>query len=356
MQARNNQSVPGTTAIKSGELASAIGAELLGDANVELRRLDAVELATAGSLTFVRSHKFARLFAQSTASAALITRDIPLADLIPGFDPAAPQFPRPLLVVGDVDAALIKCAAPFTPPAHRRAEGVHPTAYRHPESRIDPTACIGPHCTVSAGAVIGAGVVLVANVYVGNEAHIGARSIIHPNVSVLDRCVIGKHCVLHPGVVIGGDGFGFRPGPAGLEKIPHIGNVVIGEHVEIGACTCIDRAKFGSTTIGDGTKIDNLVQIGHGCRVGKHVVLCGQVGLAGSVIVGDGSMLGGKVGVADNLEIGPGAKIAAQSGVINNVPAGATFLGAPAGPVGEMRRVYAYMRRLGKRGGGHAGP
>ncbi len=175
-------------------------------------------------------------------------------------------------------------------------------------------------------------------------------STLHPHVSVLDRCIIGNDCVLHAGVAIGADGFGYRPSPdgRGLLKIPHIGNVVIGDHVEIGANSCVDRAKFGSTTVGNGTKIDNLVQIAHGCRVGRSCIICGQTGMAGSVIVGDGVIIGGGVGVADNVEIGSGARIAALSGVTGNVPAGQTWMGAPAAPAGEWRRTYAAMRRMGK--------
>jgi UDP-3-O-[3-hydroxymyristoyl] glucosamine N-acyltransferase len=198
---------------------------------------------------------------------------------------------------------------------------------------------------------VGEHAVLHPHVTLGAEVRVGDRTVLHPGVRVQDRCEIGDDCILHPGAVIGADGFGYHPSPdgKGLLKVPHIGTVIVGRHVEIGANACIDRAKFGATTIGEGTKIDNLVQIGHGCRVGRSCILCGHAALAGSVTLGDGVILGGKVGVADGIEIGAGAKVAAGSGITNTVPPGATYMGNPAGPAGEWRRMFAAMRRLGKR-------
>jgi UDP-3-O-[3-hydroxymyristoyl] glucosamine N-acyltransferase len=151
-------------------------------------------------------------------------------------------------------------------------------------------------------------------------------------------------------VVIGADGFGYRPAPdgRGLAHIPHVGTVEIGDFVDVGANSCIDRAKFGATTIGSGTKIDNLVQIAHNCRIGRSCILCGQVGLAGSVVLGDGVVLGGAASVADHLTLGAGVRIAARSGVMNDIPAGETWVGLPAAPAGESMRNYAAFRRLGE--------
>lgn len=339
-----------STAVRMSELAQLIGAQLLGPGDVTVDRIETLELAQAGALTFIRSHKFAKMWPTSKAAAAVISRDIPLASLVPDFDPIEPKFSRPLLVVPDVDMALIQAAAPFAPSANDAAPGVHPGAHVAADATIDPSASIGPGCTVMGGAHIGAGAILLANAMVGHHARIGRGTILHPGAAVLDRCVVGDQCVIHSNATIGADGFGFRPSPdgRGLIKIPHIGNVVLGHQVEVGACTCIDRAKFGSTTIGDGTKIDNLVQVGHGCHIGRCCILCGHVGLSGSVTLGDGVILGGKVGVADNVEIGAGAKVAAFSGVSGNIPAGATYMGAPAGPISEWRRSYAALRRMGK--------
>ncbi|MFA6045152.1 MAG: UDP-3-O-(3-hydroxymyristoyl)glucosamine N-acyltransferase [Phycisphaerales bacterium] len=340
-----------TTAVRMSELAKLIGAELLGPGDVIVDRIETLELAQPGALTFIRSHKFAKMWPQSKAAAAVISRDIPLSALVPDFDPGAPSFPKPLLVVHDVDNALIQAAGPFTPTARAWAPGVHPSAFVAPDAVIDPSVSVGPGCTVMNGAKLGPDVVLVGNVFIGAGAKLGRGCLIHPGAVVLERCVLGDHCIIHANTSIGADGFGYRPGPDGrsLVKIPHIGNVVIGNHVEIGANSCVDRAKFGSTTIGDGTKLDNLVQVGHGCHIGRCCVICGQSGLSGSVILGDGVMIGGGVGIADNVEVGAGARIAAFSGVTGHVPAGATYMGAPAGPVSEWRRSYAALRRMGKR-------
>jgi len=343
--------VPNPATITAADLAAKIGAQLLGPGDVMLRRIDALEHSGPGDLAFIRSYRYAKRWPDSKASAALIARDISLPDLVPGFDPANPASPRPLLIVPDADLAAIACAAIFAPTPRAPIPGVHASAVVHAEAVVPASASIGPNCTIEPGAHIGEHAVLIGNVFVGQDARIGAKSILHPGVSVLDRCVVGERCIIHAGAAIGADGFGYRPAPnnAGLIKIPHVGNVVIGNDVEIGANTCIDRAKFGATLIGDGSKIDNLVQIAHNCRIGRSCVICGHTALAGSVVLGDGVLVGGAATIADNLEVGPGAKIAAAAGIMNDVPAGAVYLGSPAGPAGEWRRIYAQIRRLGKR-------
>jgi UDP-3-O-[3-hydroxymyristoyl] glucosamine N-acyltransferase len=186
----------------------------------------------------------------------------------------------------------------------------------------------------------------MASVTIGAAAAVGRGTVLHPGVVMGERCRVGAGCILHGGVIIGADGFGYRPSERGPVKVPHIGNVEIGNAVEIGANSCIDRAKFGSTTIGDGTKIDNLVQIAHNCRIGRGCLICGVTGMAGSVTLGDGVIVGGHVGIADNLTIGDRAVIAAKSGVICNVPAGETWWGFPAAPARSAARCYAIHRDL----------
>jgi UDP-3-O-[3-hydroxymyristoyl] glucosamine N-acyltransferase len=328
--------------ISTAELASILGAQLIGPGTILISRLEALEHAAPGELSFIRSARFAKAWTASRASAAIVARDVPLNGLM---DTTAE---RALLVVPDADAAVARLLELFAPELPAPAPGVHPTAFVDPGASVSPTASIGPHCTIGPGATIGAGAVLVAQVHVGADARVGENTTLHPHVSILDRCEVGKNCILHGGVVVGADGFGYHASPAGPVKIPHIGNAVIGDDVEIGANTCIDRAKFGSTLIGRGTKIDNLVQVAHNVRIGRCCIICGQCGLAGSVVMGDGVVLGGCVVVADNVEIGSGARIAAGSAVVNDVPAGATWMGAPAVPANEARRTYAALRRLGK--------
>jgi UDP-3-O-[3-hydroxymyristoyl] glucosamine N-acyltransferase len=255
-----------------------------------------------------------------------------------------------LIVVKDVDLAMISVLERFMPPQEPHDAGIHPRAWVHPSATVHPTASIGPGCSVAAGASIGANAWLVANVCVGFNARVGAGTVLYPNVVVYERCEVGAGCMLHAGVIVGADGFGYHPRPdgRGVMKIPHIGNVVIHDHVEIGANSCIDKGKFGSTVVGAGTKIDNLVQVGHNCHIGRSCILCGESGLAGSVTLGDGVILGGRAAVSDNVSVGSGAKIAGLSGVSSDVPAGAVYMGVPAGPAGEWRRIYAQLRRMGK--------
>lgn len=328
-------------------LAALTKATLVGDGSVRIARLASFDTATSGSLTFVRSADFAGRWASCGASAALITPELATRVEATGGVTSG----RALLVVPDVDLAMIELLTVFAPAAVARQAGVHASAVVHPSARVAATAHVGPHCVIEEGAVIGERCVLHGQVTVGPGARIGDGTTLHSGVRVLDRCEIGRVCILHANVVIGADGFGYRPRPdgRGLLKVPHIGNVVIGDDVEIGAGTCIDRGKFGATTIGSGTKIDNLVQIGHNCVVGRSCVICGNTGLAGSVTVGDGVVLGGGVCVADNLSIGSGAKIAGMAGVMNDVPAGATYIGAPAMNAGEWRRMQVHVRRLGRK-------
>lgn len=334
-------STGGVVSFTAGAIAREVGGELIGDGGVVVFRLSTIEGAAEGSLAFIRTERYAEAWSVGRASVGLIS----VKALT---HPREPGPGRALIVVPDADLALVRVLEMFAPKTPSPAAGVHPRANVDSGARVDGTASIGPNCTVMAGASIGPGCVLVANVFVGQGAVVGAGSVLHPGVRVLDRCVVGARCLLHPGVTLGADGFGYRPGPEGPVKVPHIGNVEVGDEVEIGANTCVDRAKFGSTTIGSRTKIDNLVQVGHNCRIGRACLICGQSGLSGSVRLGDGVILGGSVAIADNLEIGERAQVGAGSGVMNNIPAGEVWLGVPAGPAREFKRNYAAFRMLGK--------
>jgi UDP-3-O-[3-hydroxymyristoyl] glucosamine N-acyltransferase len=317
-----------------------IEVELRGDAGAPATGVASAEKASAGHITFYRTESFAKAWNEGTASAALVSRKHADAFAVGGSS-------RAILVVPDADLAFIAVLQHFAPPEPHRAAEVHPTAVVHATAMIDPSAHVGPHCVIDAGAVVGKGAILISGVHVGTLAHVGDHSTLHPHVRVLDRCVVGKHCLLHAGATLGADGFGFRPNSkGGLAKVPQIGNVVLGDDVEVGANTCIDRATIGTTTIGSGTKLDNLVQIGHNCVLGRCCIVCGNSAIGGSVTMGDGIVIGGSVSIADGVSIGSGAQIAAGAGVINDIPAGETWIGAPAGPVSEMRRNIAAYRRL----------
>lgn len=324
----------------TGSLAQLTGAELHGPDSLPIHGLDAIDRAGPGMLTFIRDQRYASRWARSEATAALVSRGVS----VPGHDPSR----RALLIVPDADLALVRVIEALARPAAAPHPGLHPTAVVDPTAQIDPAASIGPGCVVGPRTRVEAGTALLARVVLGADVHLGRDCTLHPGVVVLDRCTLGRRCILWPGVVIGADGFGYRPGPTGPVKIPHLGTVIIGDDVEIGANSCVDRAKFGATTIGAGTKIDNLVQIGHNCRIGRGCVLCGMVGLAGSVELGDGVVLAGQVGVADNLSIGAGARVGARSGVTRDIPPGQTWLGSPARPARETARIFAALSRFAR--------
>jgi UDP-3-O-[3-hydroxymyristoyl] glucosamine N-acyltransferase len=208
---------------------------------------------------------------------------------------------------------------------------------------VDPLAVIGPRAEIGAGTLIGPGAVIGSDVRIGRQCAIGAHaSIIH--------ALIGDRVIIHPGVRIGQDGFGFLPSRQGHQKIPQTRRVIIQDDIEIGANTTIDRGATRDTVIGEGTKIDNLVQIAHNVSIGRNCLIAGQVGISGSVTVGDYAMLGGQVGVADHITIGEGAMVGARAGVMTNIPAGGRWAGFPAEPVIEWKRGIATVRRLVRRG------
>ncbi|MEC9373134.1 MAG: UDP-3-O-(3-hydroxymyristoyl)glucosamine N-acyltransferase [Planctomycetota bacterium] len=338
---RPNESKP-SDVWTSGSLAEALGADLIGADDVTLRRFDTIEKADESTLTFVRDERNAARWSASRAGAALISRSV-----------APPEIAgngRALLVVDDAERALALVLDVVAPP-HSCPDGRHESAIVDPSARLGKNVRLGPHAVIGADCVIGDDTVLHAGVRLGAGVKIGRACDLRAGVVIEDRSVIGDRVVIHPNGVVGADGFGYRAerqdgGVTRLVKIPHAGNVEIGDDVEIGACTTIDRGKFGATVIGAGTKIDNQVQIGHNCVIGRCCVICGGVGISGSVTIGDGATIAGQAGLRDNITIGAGATIAAQSGVMCDVPPGETWLGAPAMPAKEMMKNFAALRRL----------
>lgn len=233
----------------------------------------------------------------------------------------APIEGRTVIVVPDPLAAMCVLLDHFLPePPFVGA--VHPTA------KVDPTAVLDPGVVVGADCVIGPGTHLF------------------PNVVVYARTTIGARCRVHAGTVLGADGFRYHPTAAGPLKVPQVGGVQLGDDVEIGASSAVDRGFLSDTTLGDGCKIDNLVQIGHNCRLGRFVIIAGQAGVSGSSVIGDGVLIAGQVGIADHSNVGPGAKIGAQAGVRGNIPAGESWVGSPAMPIGQTSRIFAAMKDL----------
>ncbi|MGP1308981.1 MAG: UDP-3-O-(3-hydroxymyristoyl)glucosamine N-acyltransferase [Phycisphaerales bacterium] len=333
--ARSNGHARGWT---TGQLAELLGAELVGPGTLRIDRLDAIDHADARSVTFVRDAKRAAQWAASKATAAIVTRGVEVE----------PGEGRALLVVDDADRATIAVLESLTPATHTPQAGVHASASIDPSATVDPSASVGAFVVVGPRTVVEAGAVLHAGVTLGASVRVGEGCELRAGVVVEDRCTLGKRVRLHANVVVGADGFGYRPSADGksLVKIPHAGNVEIHDDVEVGANTTIDRGKFGPTVVGAGAKVDNLVQIGHNCRIGRSVIICGAAALAGSVTVGDGAILGGGTGIADNLTIGAGARVGARSGVMDDIPAGETWAGYPARPIGDTMRIVAATSKL----------
>lgn len=331
-----------TQPLTTGALAQRLGAQLVGRDDIPIDRLDSLQDATAGALTFIRTAAFARRWANADAPAALVSAGLD----VPGHDPAT----RALIVVPDADLALITVLDLFKPAQQPPEPGAHERAFVDDSAQVAPDASIAAGAYVGKGARVGRESVIHPTAVIEHHARVGDRCVIHPGVVVGNRCVIGDRCILYAGVIIGADGFGYRTAKddTGLVKVPHIGNVVIGNDVEIGANSCIDRAKFGSTTVGDGTKIDNLVQIAHNCRVGRACIICGSSGLAGSVTLGDGVVIGGGAIIIDNATIGDGARIAAGAGIRKDVGPGETWMGSPARPHRETLRIQAILHRIGR--------
>lgn len=333
----------GGLSVTAGQLAVAIGAEIVGPATVALDRVDPIERAGPTSLTFVRDPAFAARLLASAAGAAIVSRSV-LDD--PTAHAALHASNRALLVVDDADLALARILQSLGAQAPLPI-GIHAAAWVDPSAVVAPDAWVAPGATIEAGAAVGPGSRILPGARIGAGAVVGRECVIHHNVIVSHGCVLGDRVILHPGAVIGADGFGYRPDETGrLIKIPHLGNVTIADDVEVGANATIDRAKLGSTTIGAGTKIDNLVQIGHGCVIGRSCVICGCAGLAGSIRLGDGVMIGGGAGIRDNITIGNGARVAACAAVMNDIPAGESWMGYPAKVASDTLRQFAAVAQL----------
>ena len=281
-----------------------------------------------------------KFWAESKACAAFIDYNVTIS----------PGDNRAFIKVKNVDLAMAKVLDLFNLPSPVFATNIHPTAVIHETAKIGTDCKIGANCYIGKDVELGNGVVLYPNVCVFDETIIGNNTIVWSGTIIRERCIIGSHCIFHTNVSIGADGFGYRPSEDGrqLVKIPQIGNVIIGNYVEIGANSCVDRAKFSSTIIGDGCKIDNLVQIAHNSIMGRSCIMAGHSGLAGSVTLGDGVIIGGSASIKDHTTIHSGATVGAGSGVMNDVEAGKTVLGYPAQDARDMLKEWVAVRRLVK--------
>ena len=322
--------------LTAAEVAALVGGTLVGEsAGGRLTAVAPLDRAGPADLSFLAAGRYLPYFHASRAGAVFVT------DEHRGAQPG----PAVRIVVKDPHRAMLDVVRAIYPP-RPRAAAVHPTAAVGAGAALGRDVALGPRVIVGAGARLGDRVELMAGVVVGDGVAIGDDTTLYPNVVCYPGTVVGARVLVHAGVVLGSDGFGYVPGRTGHEKLPHVGRCVIGDDVEIGANTTIDRGSVDDTVIGPGTKIDNLVQIGHNCRVGARCLLMAQVGLAGSTHLEDDVILAGQVGVAGHLTIGRGARIAAQSGVMGDVPAGATWFGYPARDRREALRAIAGSYRM----------
>ncbi|PQJ82351.1 UDP-3-O-(3-hydroxymyristoyl)glucosamine N-acyltransferase [Polaribacter glomeratus] len=322
------------------EIAVLVNGEQIGNCNDQINAPEQIENAIKGNITFIGSSKYVGLWEKSNASLALVYEGIPI---LPGEGKAFIKVKNP-------DLAMAVLLDAFEPEPPFFETDIHPTAV------IDKTVKLGKGCKVGANSYIGRNVVLgdnvtiYPNVSVFDDCTIGNETVIWSGTVIRERSKIGSHCIFHSNVSIGSDGFGYRPSEdgRGLVKIKHIGNVVIGNGVEVGSNSCIDRGKFSSTILGDGCKIDNLVQIGHNSVLGKCCIMAGNSGLAGSVTLGDGVIIGGSASIKDHVTIHSGAKVGAGSGVIADVQAGKSVVGYPACDSREKMKQWVALRKLGR--------
>ena len=324
----------------AAELAALVGGRLEGLASAPIYGMNSIDESKPGDATFITNDRYAQRWAGCQATVAVVEDGVPLEV----GDPSR----RALIRVPSAELALAKALEAFAPAPQLPPPGAHPMAAIDPSAEVSPSARIGPCAVVGARARIGANCVLHPGAVIGHECELGDGCVIHPNAVIRERCRLGRGVVVNACAVIGSDGFGYRPAADGrsLVRIPHLGTVVLEDGVEIGAGTCIDRAKFGATVVGAPTKIDNLCQVAHNCQIGRMTVIAGLTGLAGSVQIGNGAQIGGNCGIADHRSVGDGARLAAKSGVMEDVPAGATWGGFPAQDIRAELRVVAAIRKL----------
>ena len=310
-----------------------------GQTNQIITGAEQLEQANVSEITFIGNKKYEKYWANSKASVAVVNDNIAIE----------PGENRAFIKVKNADLAMSQVLEMFAPPMPIFKIDIHKTAVIDETAKIGNGARIGAGCYIGQNTIIDENVTIYPNVTIFDDCKIGKNTIIWSGTIIRERSIIGNDCIFHPNATIGADGFGFRPDPErGLVKIPQIGNVVIGNNVEIGANSCVDRGKFSSTILGDGCKIDNLVQIGHNSKLGKFCIMAGNSGLAGSVTLGDGVIIGGSASIKDHTTIGAGAIVGAGSGVTGDIEAGKVMLGYPDVEARDALKQWAILKRLVK--------
>jgi UDP-3-O-[3-hydroxymyristoyl] glucosamine N-acyltransferase len=317
--------------LKASELAGILRGTLDGE-DVRLTGFAPADSAQDGQVTFAENEAYLARAAASAASAVIV----PEAADCPG---------KTLIRVANARVAFAGALEVFFPETQPEP-GIHPSAVVAESARVNPSAYVGPHCVVGERVNLGAGVILLAGNYIGDDCVIGRDSRLFANATLYPRTTLGERVRIHAGAVLGADGYGYVLDQGTHRKVPQVGSVEVGNDVEIGANVTVDRGALGPTIIGDGTKIDNLVQLGHNVVIGRHCLLISQVGIAGSTKVGDHTTMAGQVGVAGHLNIGSQVTLGAKSGVMHNIPDGEKWLGIPASPISDTKRRLIAVQRL----------
>lgn len=323
--------------VTAAQLAQLLQGTLEGDPDASVSRPARIEEAGEGDFAFLDNPRY-ESYAYSTQASVLLVHT--------SFQPAQPVKPT-LIRVEDVRGSLAILLEAFNP-THQNGSAISEQAYVHQQARVGVGSSVGAFAVLEEGAVIGNNCIIYPQVYIGRKARIGDGTVVYPGARIHYDCTIGKNCVIHANAVIGSDGFGFVPqGNNSWKKLPHVGNVIIEDDVEIGSCVCIDRASMGSTIIHSGVKVDNLVHIAHNVEVGKNTVMAAQVGIAGSTKIGEGVQLGGQTGIAGHLTIADGTRTQAQSGLGSSVKEpGKALFGAPAIDYNDFVRAYVVFKQL----------
>jgi len=315
------------------EISRLINGQLVGDGDIQISGLARLDEAQAEDLSFIASPKYAKYIAQTGAAALIVYPDFPQTD-------------KPVIKVAEPYTAFLKIAAFMQPRREPLPTGIHSTAVIGKGTIVGDDSYIGPYVVIGQDCCIGKSVKIHPGTVISDGVSIDDDTIIYQNVSIREECHIGKRVILHPGVVIGADGFGFQNIDGINQKIPQLGIVIIEDDVEIGANSCIDRATIGATRIGKGTKLDNLIQVGHNVVIGEQTVIAAQTGISGSCTIGNGVMIAGQVGIADHVTVADQAILGAQAGVTKNVPPKTVVSGYPAREHFRAKREEAVIRRL----------
>ena len=329
-----------------GEIALLLGAQLLGDSQTLITGVAGLDTASAGTISFIENEKMLADAYSGSASAIIAPESLrDELENLQSLSRKGRRRPKPVVLAGNPRLAFAKLLE-WMQPASMPEKGIHPTAIIEPDAIIGEGVTIREFCYVGHAARIDDGAILYPHVYVGDGAQVGEDCVLYPNVVCGHHVHLGKRIKVHASSVIGGDGFGYVFDGQKHHKVPQIGTVIIEDDVEIGCNVCIDRATMGATRVGEGTKIDNLVQIAHNVQIGKNCILCGQVGLSGSVVVEDNVIMAGQAGLRDHVKIGKGAVLGAKSGIMADVGAGEFVAGAPAVPNRDYMKMNAASRKL----------